>query len=75
MRAAEQYLYFYNIRADNSFLVVRHREVIRSVISTSVIQHITSIHYPYIMCPLPPTSCNKFNLYLGAFSLHLHGLI
>ena len=40
MRGAEQYLYFYsNIRADNSFLVVHHREVIRSVISTSVIQH------------------------------------
>ena len=75
MRAAEQYLYFYNIRADNSFLVVRHREVIRSVISTSVIQHITSIHYPYIMCPLPHKSYNKFNLYLGAFSLHLHGFI
>ena len=34
MRAAEQYLYFYNIRADNSFLVVRHREVIRSVMSS-----------------------------------------
>ena len=47
MRGAEQYLYFYsNIRADNSFLVVHHREVIRSVISTSVIQHIT--HYTHV---------------------------
>ena len=68
MRGAEQYLYFYNIRADNSFLVVRHREVIRSVISTSVIQHITSIH-PYIMCPLPLTSYNKFSLHLHILEL------
>ena len=63
MRAAEQYLYFYNIRADNSFLVVRHREVIRSVISTSVIQHITSIHYPYVPFLLSPT-INSIYIYI-----------